>query len=249
MKFINRRRILLLMKNKTSEKKAHYELVKKYFNKDAAEYEQYYNGKDIDEIQHKLRKRNDWKTYTSVLDDLLKGDNQIDNVIDVGCGIGNFLLELVSKKKFTTIVGMDFLKETMKIAHEKKQYFGTVDFVQGNLLNMPFKERSFDLTVCVNVLHHVHKEDFPKALEELTRITKNYLMVEIRNRDNLLGFYYENISLRRKYKNLPQYTMSIPELHHMIERHRFTIERIKGKLPAPWMCRRLVCVYKRFEER
>lgn len=233
------------MKTQTSEKKAHYELVKKYFNKDAAEYEQYYEGNDIDEIQHKLRKRNDWKTYTSVLDDLLQEDKKIDSVIDVGCGIGNFLLELVCKKKFTTIVGVDFLKDTMRIAHEKKQYFGMVDFIQGNLLNMPFKEKSFDLTVCVNVLHHVHKEDVPRALDELTRITKNYLMVEIRNRNNVLESFYENIPLRRKYKNLPQYTMSISELQHMMQCQGFAMERIKGRLPATWLCRRLVCAYKR----
>jgi ubiquinone/menaquinone biosynthesis C-methylase UbiE len=237
------------MDNPNPGKQTHYDLVKTYFNKDATEYERYYEGNDIDEMQRKLRKRNDWKTYTSVLDDLLLIDNKIGSAIDVGCGIGNFLFELVCKKKFKTIVGVDFLKETMRIAHEKKQFFGTVDFIQGNLLSLPFKERSFDLTVCVNVLHHVHKEDVPKALDELSRITNKYLMVEIRNRNNVLESFYENIPLRRKYKNLPQYTMSISELQHMMQRQGFAMERIKGRLPATWLCRRLVCAYKRIDER
>ena len=235
------------MKNPTSEKKDHYEVVKNYFNKDATEYEKYYDGKDIHEIQHGLRRRNDWRTYTSVLDDLLAKDSRIAGAIDVGCGIGNFLLELVRKKQFTTIVGIDFVKETMKIAHEKKQYFGTVDFMQGDLLNIPFKDRSFDLTICLNVLHHVHQEDFPRAVDELTRITPKYLMIEIRNRNNYLEFFYQKILLPQRYKNLPQITISIPELHQLLQRQRFALERVKGKLPYTRMCRRVVCVYKRID--
>jgi len=235
------------MKILTPEKKAHYELVKTYFNKDAFEYRHYYEGDNIEEIQYKLRRRNDWNTYTSVLDDLLMTDRTMDSVVDVGCGIGNFLFELISRKQFATVVGVDFLKETMRVAQDKKQYFGTVDFIQSDVLNLPFRERTFDLTVCVNVLHHVHREDFAKALEELTRITKSYLMVEIRNSNNVLEFFYEHVTFRRKFRNLPQHTTSVPELHHMLEHNGFTIASIKGRFPATWMCRRLVCVYKRID--
>jgi ubiquinone/menaquinone biosynthesis C-methylase UbiE len=245
MKFINRRRIIESMDNPSPEKKIHYESVKKYFNKDAAEYHQFYEEKNIQEIQHKLRKRNDWNTYSSLLDDLLTHNPQIETFVDVGCGIGNVLLELLSRKQFATIVGVDFLRETMMVAHKKEQYFNPVDFIQADLLHLPLKERRFDVTICLNVLHHIHKDDFSKALAELSRVTKNYLMVEIRNRDNFMEFFYEHIKLRRKFRNLPQYTISISELRHLLEHEGFRIERIKGKFPAPWMCRRLVVVCKK----
>ena len=235
------------MSNPTSEKRDHYESVKKYFHNDAAEYEQYYDVNNINELHRNLRRRNDWKMYTSVLDGIIAKDEVLTSTIDVGCGIGNFLLELVRRNQFTTIVGMDFLQETMKIAHARSQYFSTVDFMQGDLLNIPFKDRSFDLTVCVNVLHHIHKEDFSKAIDELARITRKYLMIEVRNRNNLLEFFYQTIVLQHRYKNLPQYTISIPELHHLLQRNGFVLERVKGKLPVAWLCRRIVCIYKRID--
>jgi len=219
--------------------------VKTYFHRDALEYQQYYEGNDIEEIRRKLRRRNDWNTYTSVLDALFKNDDTIDSAIDIGCGIGNVLFELVWRKKFATIVGVDFLRETMRIPHEQPRYFGSVQFLQGDVVHLPFTEKSFDLTICFNMLHHIYEDDVPKALEELARITKKYLLVEIRNKDNVLEPWYENRSLRKKYSQLPQYPLSLSEVQHILGYQGFTRERIKGRLPATWMCRRLVCVYIR----
>ncbi len=233
------------MSQPASEKKTHYALVRKYFNNDASDYRQYYEGHDIEKIRRKLQKRSDWTTYTTVLDGLLSKNQKVESVVDVGCGIGNFLIELMARNRFTTIVGVDFLRETMRIARENQQFFSPVDFVQADLLDLPFEDRCFDVTVCLNVLHHVHPDDLQKALGELARITKNHLMVEIRNKNNVLEFFFENVKLRRKFKNLPQYTTSLDDLHRMIENHGLLVEQIKGRFPATWMCRRLVCVYKR----
>ena len=233
------------MNNSNTDKKQHYDLIKKYFIKSAASKKNYYKSKDINEIKKDISKRSDWSKYIFALDDILRSDNQIFTAIDIGCGMGNFILELVYRKQFKKIIGLDCLKETFEIAREDKQYFRNADFFQGNMLNLPFKERSFDLTVCLNVLHHVHKDDFALVISELTRITDKYLMMEIRNKNNFLEFFYQKILLPKFYSDLPQYTNSVSEVDNLMEKNRFEFKMIKGRIPFRWACRRLVLVYKR----
>ncbi|MDH7506530.1 MAG: class I SAM-dependent methyltransferase [Candidatus Thermoplasmatota archaeon] len=233
------------MDNSKSDKKVHYELIRKYFIKSAVSKKGYYNSKDINEIKRDIKKRSDWSNYTSTLNKILKADKQISNAADIGCGTGDFILELVYCKQFKKIIGIDFLKETIDIAYENKQYFGNVDFIQGNMLNLPFKNRSFDLTVCLNVLHHIHEDDFALAIDELTRITDKYLMIEIRNKNNFLEFYYQKFLLPKFYKDLPQFTNSVVEVNNLMEKHGFELKIIRGRIPFVWACRRLVLVYKR----
>jgi len=231
--------------NSNSDKKLHYELIKKYFIKSAANKKGYYKSKDINEIIQDIKKRSDWSNYTYALNEILKEDNQISSAIDVGCGMGNFILELVYCKQFKKIIGVDFLKETFDIARENKQCFCNADFIQGNILNLPFKNNSFDLTVCLNVIHHIHKEDFTLAIDELTRITDKYLMIEIRNKDNIFEFYYQKILLPKLYDDLPQFTNSIKEVNDLMKQHKFELKKIKGRIPFTRACRHIVLVYRR----
>jgi ubiquinone/menaquinone biosynthesis C-methylase UbiE len=231
--------------NSDSDKKLHYELIKKYFIKSAINKKGYYKSKDINEIKQDLKKRSDWSNYTYALNEISQEDNQISSAIDIGCGTGNFILELVYRKQFKKIVGIDFLKETFDNAREDKTHFGNVDFIQCNMLNLPFKNRSFDLTVCLNVLHHIHKEDFTLAIDELTRITDKYLMIEIRNKDNILEFYYQKILLPKLYDDLPQFTNSITEVNDLMKQRKFELKKIKGRIPFTWACRHIVLVYRK----
>ena len=229
-----------------SDKKQHYELIKKYFIKNAANKKGYYRSKDINEIKKDIEKRSDLRNYISTLNKLVKMDNQIHSAVDIGCGMGNFILELVYTKKFKKIIGIDFLKDTMEIACENKKHFGNVVFIQGNMLNLPFKNNSFDLTVCINVLHHIHKEDFNLAIDELIRITDKYLMIEIRNKNNFLEFFYKKILLPKFYNDLPQFSNSVDEVNILMKQNKFELKIIKGRLPFIWACRHLLLLYKRF---
>ena len=233
------------MNNSNSDKKLHYELIKKYFIKSAANKKGYYKSKDINEIKRDIKKRKDWSNYTSTLNEILRKDKQISSAVDIGCGMGNFILELIYYKQFKKIIGIDFLKETFDIARENKQFFGNVDFIQGNMLFLHFKNRSFDLTVCLNVLHHVHKDDLTLTIDELTRITNKYLMIEIRNKNNFLEFFYQKIFLPKFYKDLPQFTNSIDEVNNSMKQRGFEFKIIKGRIPFTWACRHIVLVYKR----
>lgn len=228
-----------------NEKKLHYENVKKYFKKSAADKFGFYELKSEEKVDRELKKRKMWKVYTSTLDKILKNDSNISNVIDVACGMGNFTRELSKQKRFQEIIGIDFLKETFDIAIKTKNKFSNTSFFQGDLLNLPFKNSGFDLTVCLNTLHHIHKNDFFKAIDELSRVTKKYLMIEIRNKNYIFYSWKTKIVLPRLYKDLPIYSNSIFKLNKLMEKNSFRLKILKGNSFISFASWRLVAVYER----
>ena len=228
-----------------NEKNLHYELVKKYFRKSATDKSRFYNLKSSEEIEREIKKRSMWKIYTSILDEILSGNDKILSAIDVACGIGNFTFELVKHNQIKKILGIDFLKETFNIARKTEKKFANITFMQGDLLNLPFFDRSFDLTVCINTLHHIHENDFSKAIGELARITNSYVMLEIRNKNYILIPFINKIVLQKLYRDLPIYSCSISEINDLMGKNRFKLKIIRGNSSLSWACWRLVLVYKR----
>ena len=226
-------------KNKT----LHNKLTKDYFKKSAEEKKGYYINKSLDEAKYDIKKRKMWKIYVLVLEKLLQNDSNIINLLDAGCGMGNFTLELANHNKFKNIVGIDFLKETINLALENKKQFEDVTFLQGDLVKIPFCDKSFDITFCLNVLHHIHKEDFNNVLRELARVTDKFLVVEIRNANNIFNFLYEFL-IQLFYRGLPLYGHSIKDINKLINRH-FELNNIEGNFSKSRFCRRLVLTYRR----
>ena len=159
--------------------------------------------------------------------------------------MGNFTLELVNCEQFKKIVGIDFLKETLRLACENTELFERVTFIEGDLLNIPFNDRSFDITICLNVLHHIHVKDFSNAIQELARITNKYLILEIRNERNIFNFWHNHITLPIFYKDLPIYTTSTNDVNYLMTNHNFQLQTIGRKTLLSQICGRFVLTYKR----
>ena len=227
------------------DKKLHYKLTKKYFRKNATLKKGYYASKYTEELKQQIRKRDMWEIYYSSLEEILENNSDSTSIIDVGCGMGNFTLELVNREQFKIIVGIDFLKETLGLACENEKLLDRVSFIEGNLLNIPFNDRSFDITICLNVLHHIHVKDLSKAIQELARITNKYLILEIRNERNIFNFWHNHITLPIFYKNLPIYTTSTSDVNDLMINHNFQLQTIRGKTLLSQICRRFVLTYKR----
>ena len=117
--------------------------------------------------------------------------------------------------------------------------------MQGNILNIPFDDRYFDVTICIDVLHHIHSDDFKTAIGELTRITDKYLVIEIRNKKNIFHLWYNHILQPLFFKELPIFTTSIDEVNNLIDEYNFELDVARRIASSRWSCRRLVLVYKR----
>lgn len=100
--------------------------------------------------------------------------SDIESILDVGCGNGAFLNSLSDNFKKT---GLDMSEEALR--HVK------APTVLGNSSELPFEERSYDLVTCLEVLEHLPQKDFLLTLNELTRVSKKYILISVPNDENL----------------------------------------------------------------
>lgn len=226
-------------------KKSHYELVKHYFRESIVKKKDCRHAKHRNKIRKDRRHSKIQDICFLILDEILQSKTGIKKLIDIGCGAGDFTLDLAVKySQFEKIVGIDFLKEKVDIARQKAEQFKNVFFFEADLLDMPFADRSFDVAICINVLHHVHVDDYNKAIEELARVTDKYLILEIRNKKNIFNFWYKYVVIPLFYRDLPVHDVSISEVNNLIK-NDYQLEMTRGVLPVDWGCRRLTLVFKR----
>jgi len=95
-------------------------------------------------------------------------------ILDVGVGTGRFAKPL-SDLGFE-IVGIDISRKMMSKARQK----GVQNLILADAHNMPFKDRSFDASIIIHVLHLI--PDWLNAAREMGRVTKNKVAALLRNR-------------------------------------------------------------------
>jgi len=96
-------------------------------------------------------------------------------IIDLGCGSGRLSIPALSRGH--KIVGVDFSKQSIKIAKEKARHLGFADkvcFVVADVSLLPFQNDVFDHALFVAVLHHLpDNESRIAAIRETQRVTLN----------------------------------------------------------------------------
>ena len=96
--------------------------------------------------------------------DFMDKININSKVLDIGCGNGRNLFY----RKDLDIIGLEVSEELCKIVRERG---GNV--FQGNMIDLPFEDNSFDYILCVAVYHHLDNEKYrEKALSEMYRVLK-----------------------------------------------------------------------------
>ncbi len=99
-----------------------------------------------------------WNIVLSVLD-----SSPVTGALDVGCGSGYVIERLAGKSTFS--VGVDYSKEIIKF----HQLHGKSNVVGGDITTLPFKNDSFQLTICHGLIEHF--QDSVSVLRELYRVT------------------------------------------------------------------------------
>lgn len=90
------------------------------------------------------------------------------SLLDIGCGEGIVLSRIEAKGK---IVGVDISKKALQIA---KNIFPDAKYIVADITDLPFSDKSFDISLCLEVLEHV--EDLNKAAKEIKRVSKNTII-------------------------------------------------------------------------
>ncbi len=110
---------------------------------------------------------------------------KIQSVLDVGCGEGFTLNKLKENKIGKIYEGIDYSKEAIDLG---KKAYPDLHISQGNIYNLKYKDNSFDLVICSEVLEHL--EDPQKALKELSRVSKKYILLSVPNEPWFYIFNY-----------------------------------------------------------
>jgi len=116
--------------------------------------------------------------WRNVAEQLIKTYHLIagSRVLDVGCGKGYLLHEMLLLEPGLDIVGTDISAYAISNA---------TDIIKPHLLQFraqdqyPFEDGYFDLVISLGVLHNLNVIEIKKALVEIDRVSKNgYIMVE-----------------------------------------------------------------------
>lgn len=136
-----------------------------------------------------------WHTYTR----LKELDVKDKDVLIVGCGFGNDAMRL--RALGARVSAFDISQESIAVAKEraKRQGWGDIDFDVMPSEKLSYDDRSFNIIVAVDILHHV---DIPKTFSELLRVAKpgctfvcdeiytHSFLTKIRNSRFVNGFLY-----------------------------------------------------------
>jgi arsenite methyltransferase len=91
-----------------------------------------------------------------------------DRVLDVGCGPGFYVTEMLEVVgRGGSIVGVDGSADMLAVAAKRAQGHDNVEFHEADATSLPVPDASFDRAIAVQVLEYVR--DIPAALAELRR--------------------------------------------------------------------------------
>ena len=113
---------------------------------------------------------------TKAIVDAWKTIFQPNNLLDVGCGRGPFILS--ARESGIKAEGFDF---SLYAVNQ-----GRVDGCNPEWLKVhdatkpwPYKNKEFDLTVALDVFEHIYTDDLPLVIQEMFRVSKKWIFLQI----------------------------------------------------------------------
>lgn len=125
---------------------------------------------------------------------------EYEDVLDVGCGVGNGIKHLTYLCK--KVRGIDISVQAVKVALNRN-----LNVVWGSANNIPFKYNTFDLVITTDTLEHLYINDARIAIKELFRVSKKYVGIKVatdkeRGTTELLKEIKQKTKKYSKIKNL-----------------------------------------------
>jgi ubiquinone/menaquinone biosynthesis C-methylase UbiE len=124
-------------------------------------------------------------------------------VLDVGCGEGFTLQQLYEHGIGEKLEGVDFQEAAITLGNTIHPH---LKLKQGDIYDLPFKDNSFDVVMCTEVLEHLERP--LEALKELKRVTKQYLIISVPNEPWFMAGNF------LRGKNLSRFGNDIEHIQH-----------------------------------
>jgi len=164
-------------------------------------------------------------------------------ILDLGCGTGNYSLELA--RRGATVTAIDPSREMLALAREKARIEKLeITLVKGEAEKMPFEKKSFDAIVSVTACEFF--KDIEMAVDEMTRVLKptGKIVIGVINKWSLYGLQKKLESKFKEsvYRKAKFY--SILELKKL-----FRVVRWDSTLFAlPWMPEWMLTIFKKIDK-
>ena len=115
-------------------------------------------------------------SYIAELCTTIGKEKEVVKILDAGCGEG-FITDLIYQNvKNVQITGLEYTEEALEIARSMNE---NIQFVQGDIYQMPFEDNAFDVVLCTEVLEHLEKPT--EALHELARVAGHTVFLTVPN--------------------------------------------------------------------
>lgn len=99
--------------------------------------------------------------------------NTGSRALDVCCGTGDWAISLAEKTGSSgEVIGLDFSRNMLSVANQKNESlkYDQLQFMQGNAMDLPFEDNSFDYVTIGFGLRNV--PDYMTVLKEMNRVVK-----------------------------------------------------------------------------
>jgi SAM-dependent methyltransferase len=103
--------------------------------------------------------------------------SEVNSLTDIGCGNGIFVNYLQKQSPEINILAIDRSKAALRFVKTEKK--------EGDIVEIPLTDQSFDCVTCLEVIEHLPVEIYRKALSELTRVSRKYVIVSVPYAENL----------------------------------------------------------------
>lgn len=97
-----------------------------------------------------------------------------ETLLDCGAGEGFVSEVLLTAMPALQITGFDVLPESVQLAQLRNP---RATFTTGSIYDIEQEDNSFDVAVAFEVMEHLHEAD--KALKEMARVAKNYVVLSV----------------------------------------------------------------------
>lgn len=132
----------------------------------------------------------------------------VETILDVGCGDGRIANELSHKY---SVIGMDISREALKHVNAPK--------ILASIVGTPFRNASFDLVLGTEVIEHLPGVLFREAITEIERITKKYIIISVPFKENL-------------YASMTKCNICGKVFHESLHFQSFSERRLKSLFPS-----------------
>jgi ubiquinone/menaquinone biosynthesis C-methylase UbiE len=202
--------------------------VRKHFDREASGYAEAYERDSNSGYSFRIRKRRVLELF----------DQPGGAVLDVGCGPGVVVEELVTERG-CEFWGVDVSAEMIARAKERYSSEARIHFAVGNVERLDFPDQSFDAVLSMGVLEYL--VDPSRAVEEMYRVLKlgGTLIVTVPNVTSPFRIWHRIVwrpvlrllrPLERWFPALGRLASPVKHREFRLEEHRKLYEKLGGVL-------------------